>query len=135
MHTKNDATNGREDIVTSISDPELKSGSLPFHSQPNPPSIIPILAFSSQTFGISKHLRAQSRKSIKFMFMKYIGSFCIKGDTLHVIVRLVYRLFCCLSKVWMKVAYKLFPVSISFAPFFLFLPVISSFRCNHFLAL
>ena len=25
--------------------------------------------------------------------MKCIGSFCIKGDTLHVIVRLVYRLF------------------------------------------
>lgn len=94
MHTKNDATNGREDIVTSISDPELKSGSLPFLSHPNPPLYHP-------NFGIFPHkplaflniFALQSRKSIKFMFMKCIGSFCIKGDTLHVIVRLVYRLF------------------------------------------
>ena len=64
----------------------------------------------------------QSRKSIKFMFMKCIGSFCIKGDTLHVIVRLVYRLFCCLPKVWMKVASKSFLVLISFfSPLFFIL--------------
>ena len=60
------------------------------------------------------------------MFMKCIGSFCIKGDTLHVIVRLVYRLFCCLSKVWMKVASKLFLVLISFfSPLFFYYSCLS----------
>lgn len=62
MHTKNDATNGREDIVTSISDPELNRARCPFTLTQIPPSIIQILAFSSQTFGISKHLRAPKQK-------------------------------------------------------------------------
>jgi hypothetical protein len=93
MHTKNDATNGREDIVTSISDPELKSGSLPFHSHPNPPPLSSkFWHFPHKPLAFLNIFALKAEKALVHVHEMY-RVVLNQGDTLHVIVRLVYRLF------------------------------------------